>query len=497
MELGYTTVIPTMVPMKRRGEDASQQDTDCDGDLVNDPETSMWYLILGSGPTELDGTSSRNGSVSVVPLHRFIEANSSDTKRNMRIPAALPADTFDATGHPWNAPTGSWGYPVDERGGRGFGTFTLPDANSFISDLITVDMEIQQDYLADVVYFGTVSGTWGDWGGKMYRLVTRKECGADGLQALAQPSEWDLALLLDADKPIVAAPTVATDGFNFWVYFGTGRFFDVQDKIDSSSNAMQTFYGIREPISATDCRTLTWAEVLNVDAPSMPYTITTAGSFPQPRGQLGLLRTDQIGILSTNLLDQANTLICKGDTPDINGDYNDETCLPNAVVPSGGLGGTRSFRNLIDTISGTSYRCGTGTMGTDGWYRNFPLSRERNLGQASLLGGLTNYTTYQPFEVCLADGLSYLQSIYYRTGTAWIEDVFGNVPYNSEPRQENPDRVDLGKGLTTTPNFYLGKESGGKVFVQTSTGRIVEIPQPNLPEKDVKSGRIKWRDIEQ
>jgi type IV pilus assembly protein PilY1 len=497
VELGYTTVISTMVPMKRRGEDASQQDTDCDGDLSADPETSMWYLILGSGPTELDGTSSRNGSVSVVPLHRFIEANLSDTKRNMRIPAALPADTFDATGHPWNAPISSWGYPVDERGGRGFGTFTLPDANSFISDLITVDMEIQQDYLADVVYFGTVSGTWGDWGGKMYRLVTRKECGVDGLQALAQPSEWVPALLFDADKPIVASPTVGTDGFNFWVYFGTGRFFDLEDKIDSSSNAMQTFYGIREPISASDCRTLTWAEVLNADAPSMPYTITTAGSFPQPRGELGLLRTDQIGILSTNLLDQGNTLFCKGDIPDINGDYNDETCLPNTVVPSGGLGGTRSFRNLVDTISGTSFRCGTGTMGTDGWYRNFPYTRERNLGQASLLGGLTNYTTYQPYEVCLADGLSYLHSVYYRTGTAWIEDVFGNVPYNSEPRQENPDRVDLGKGLTTTPNFYLGKESGGKVFVQTSTGRIVEIPQPNLPEKDVKSGRVKWRDIEQ
>ena len=32
--------------------------------------------------------------------------------------------------------------------------------------------------------------------------------------------------------------------------------------------------------------------------------------------------------------------------------------------------------------------------------------------------------------------------------------------------------------------------------IQTSVGQIVEIPQPNLPISNIKSGRIKWRDIE-
>ena len=146
-------------------------------------------------------------------------------------------------------------------------------------------------------------------------------------------------------------------------------------------------------------------------------------------------------------------------------------------------------------MTGTSFRCGLGTVGTDGWYIDFPEDRERNLGQASLLGGLLNFTTYQPFEdICMAEGLSYLNSVHYQTGTAWIEDVFGLS--GNELGLESPARISLGAGLTTTPNIHVGRQEGGKVFIQTSTGRIVEIPQPNLPSKNVKSGRIKWRDIE-
>ena len=55
----------------------------------------------------------------------------------------------------------------------------------------------------------------------------------------------------------------------------------------------------------------------------------------------------------------------------------------------------------------------------------------------------------------------------------------------------------LGKGLSTTPNIHVGENKGSKAFVQTSVGKIKEIPQPNLPEEVIKSGRIKWRDIEQ
>jgi type IV pilus assembly protein PilY1 len=56
--------------------------------------------------------------------------------------------------------------------------------------------------------------------------------------------------------------------------------------------------------------------------------------------------------------------------------------------------------------------------------------------------------------------------------------------------------MSLGAGLSTTPNIHVGEEEGGKAFIQTSVGQIVEIPQPNLPMKNIKTGRIKWWDIE-
>jgi type IV pilus assembly protein PilY1 len=498
VELGYSTIIPTMVPMKVEAEidlDGDSivdpnEDKNCDGDLVGDPAISKWYLALGSGPTEIDGTSSQNGSVSIIPLDRLVSKNPvTDLKKDMRIPAAAPEITEAG----------------DDPEETQYGTVPLPDANSFVSDMITVDLELEKDYLADVMYFGTISGGWSDaggWGGKMYRLVTREECSLTGKQRFAAPDEWDLSLLLDAGKPITSSPTVGTDGKDFWVYFGTGRFFHDSDKIDSSSNALQTFYGIREPIAdGADCGTLTWAEVLDQDATAsflFPYEITTSTVFPVERGQLGLLPVGDIGVLASppGYQDMANTLVCKeGACPA----DNETCCLPSTVLPSATVPypGQRSFRDLVNTISGTSRYCGMGTMGTDGWYRDFPDDRERNLGQATLFGALLNYTTYQPYEdICVAEGLSNLYSVYFQTGTAWIEDVFGNVEYDPYAREENPDRVDLGKGLTTTPSLYSGSQEGEKVFIQTSTGRIVEIPQPNLPGKHVKPGRIKWRDID-
>jgi type IV pilus assembly protein PilY1 len=291
---------------------------------------------------------------------------------------------------------------------------------------------------------------------------------------------------------------VGTDGIDFWVYFGTGRFFDPDDKTDDGSNATQSFYGLREPVKDSsvdpdDCGDLTWATIANSLATgdaAFPYEITTSGIFPRDRGQLGLIQTDQINVLSTNLLNEEDTLTCKNGTLD---------CLPITVksVADGGLGGTRSFMDLIDTISGTSFRCGTGTMGTDGWKRDFTEPRERNLGQASLLAGLVSYTSYRPYtDPCLSEGIGYLYGAYFLTGTPWVEDVFGIVDAESEPRVENPERMALGKGLSTTPNIHVGQEEGGKAFIQTSVGKIVEIPQPKLPNKNVKSGRIKWRDIE-
>jgi type IV pilus assembly protein PilY1 len=355
------------------------------------------------------------------------------------------------------------------------GMFLLPAANSFVSDLVTVDFDLVQNFRADVVYFGTVEGTWdslgGSWGGKLYRLVTHKE-DISGAEVVSKPSEWAGLLsapltnplpLIDVGRPVTAAPAVGWDGENRWVYFGTGRFFDPEDKTDASSNAQDTYYGIKEP---QDCDgNLTWTTV-----EKSPATPTT-----NP-GNRGLLRVDQILVP-----DSSGTVSCIG---------GGDACLP--VVDGSAIA---YFNQLVQYIGGTGCNSSVPT-GVDGWYKEFPASRERNLGQATLLGGLLTFTTYQPWDdVCMPEGLAFLYGVYYQTGTAWQKAVFAPANIGVDADGNVADRLSIGRGLALTPNLHLGLHKGSKAFVQTSTGAIVEIPQPNLPIPNAKSGRKKWNEI--
>jgi type IV pilus assembly protein PilY1 len=56
------------------------------------------------------------------------------------------------------------------------------------------------------------------------------------------------------------------------------------------------------------------------------------------------------------------------------------------------------------------------------------------------------------------------------------------------------DNVELGLGLSATPNIHVGQEKGSKAFAQTSTGAILEIDQPTMPLKNSKTGRVAWEE---
>ncbi|MCG6893692.1 MAG: hypothetical protein LJE65_08815, partial [Desulfobacteraceae bacterium] len=432
-----------------------------------------WYLILGSGPTDVDGTSTQNAKLAVIDLQDLV-----DKSAPFRIEDVAPNSTTEK------------------------GTYTL-DANGWVSDLITIDFDLDANYMADAVYFGTIAGDYyddvndtGGWGGAMYRLVTRK-ADSDGNQIKTEPHEWadlltaqtnatgpnpkkliDLGNLstdnpgisLSIGQPISASPAAGTDGKNFWIYFGTGRFLYDDDKIDTSSNAQNSFYGIKEPMIYSDASgdcvgEFTWE------------TVEYSGTQNTTPGSQGLVRADQILVTAASTGDAA-TLTCEG---------GGAGCLPDS-------GNVDTFAELQDWIAGTGFGCGAGdSSGTDGWYRNFPLDRERNLGQGTLLGGLMTYTTFQPYSsVCQSEGLAYLYGVFYQTGTAYFEPVFITDTDDGIDDSGNvKTTVDLGRGLASTPNLHVGKQEGAKAFVQTSTGTIVEVPQPNLPIKG-KTARHSW-----
>lgn len=418
-EMGFTTAVPTMVPMVAG-------------------EVSEWYLVLGSGPTNFKGESDQTGRVAVISLRELIKGE---------IPFRLPAT------------------PPTEAGPQ-VGSFPLSGhANSFASDLITVDFDL--NFLADSVYFGTVSGGFQEgWGGKVYRLVTAKH--NNGSQVPSQPHEWPGLLtqnplpLIDVGQPVTAAPSAAWDGSNYWIYFGTGRLYN---RLDYDDDNIYTYYGIKEPWNCPLDR-FSWATVERKD--------TDANSYGGTPGQRGLLRVDQIEVLS-NFSAAGALLECRDDEAN--------NCLPPEVT---------NFQQLRYYITG--FGCQSDQTGTDGWYRQFHAAGERNLGQATLLGGLLTYSAYLPSDdVCQPEGFSDLYALFYQTGTAWHRPVFSRFQEPGGVRVQYQQRI--GPGLAITPSLHVGTDTGAKAFLQTSTGAIVGIEQPELPFSEFRTGRESWREI--
>jgi type IV pilus assembly protein PilY1 len=152
-----------------------------------------------------------------------------------------------------------------------------------------------------------------------------------------------------------------------------------------------------------------------------------------------------------------------------------------------------SVNNLGAGISNWSDLTNGIDVNNDGWYLDFQGARERNLGQAALLGEILTFTTYQPDDdVCGAAGESNLYALYYKTGTAYHRSVIGTESTGAGEKIKR--QVSLGKGLAITPNIHVGEKEGSSAFVQKSTGDIVPIEQANPGA--VKSGIITWEPIE-
>jgi type IV pilus assembly protein PilY1 len=382
-DLGFTTSFPAVIYM--------------------DPKNgNQWYLVLGSGPID-----------SVGAFTVALEEASSNQQAKIYI---IDLNAVGAGTTPLKDANGS-SLP-------GAGAFqTISDPDSFISDIIAVDYEL--NYKTNAVYYGTISGEPGAWGGKLRRIVLEDD---------PDPSNWEAeSILIDVEKPISAAPTVATDtDGRFWVYFGTGRFFTRTDVLYTNT---QTFHGVREPW--TDDNNDGYADIDELDW-------TTVSDV-------------------SDLLDVTDASVFAVD-------------LSVTGVP-----GVSYFHELLEEVE--NY---------DGWYLDFPDSGERNLGQGSLLGDLVTFTTYTPTaDVCDFRGTSSLYLLYYKTGTAYYKPVAGTDSQTDEVIKT----LDLGEGMTTTPNLFSQDGTNETTaFVQSSTGAIITIDETN--PGTTTSGKISWQEEE-
>jgi type IV pilus assembly protein PilY1 len=213
-------------------------------------------------------------------------------------------------------------------------------------------------------------------------------------------------------------------------------------------------------------------------------------------GEKGLLNVSEILVEESPTIKQAD-LNCVNTVTGAAYDPVQYSCLPVSLQDP-------QYANLyyLAQYIGGIGDCSSDPMDNcvDGWYKEFyPYeNREKNVGQATLLGGLVTFTTYQPFnDVCQAEGNAYLYGVYYITGTAWHQNIFGT---NGTDQQYTKEKQDLGRGLATTPNLHVGSgggdDQGAKAFVQTSTGEIKEIEQENLPIRNYRTGRSLWKEVD-
>lgn len=453
-ELGYTTGSATAIPMLRCDITTLTGTSDCTA--AGWPMD--WYLAFGSGPHSaaagaagpaagMQGLSDQTGRVYVMKL------GGSGTRVT---DIAVPSLASVGTGQTIIGTSPSFGTPpslvasflpgqCSDTSKPNSSQCVAPAAwttnldDSFFGDFIAVDYDL--DFRTESLYFGSVydalSGSHDTHKGALHRLVANDN---------PDPTTWTLNMFYDAESPVTAAPSVATDGERAWIYFGTGRLFSAkEDKAIATTNPPTQFLGLKEHYGDTGLMDLYMANgglLVNVtNVVVAEGGVLTPTPIPLTTGALDA---------SINEFAELREKIAELDTDTT----NDEK----------------------DVYHGWKIELGPG---------------ERVIGQPAILGDIVTFTSYIPsIDPCEPEGVSWLWAPYFRTGTAFYKSVVGKTAASGGDVLR---KVSLGKGLATTPNIHTGAGDGTKAFVQSSTGAILSIEQTNPGV--VKSGIRSWREL--
>jgi type IV pilus assembly protein PilY1 len=411
-----------------------------------DPSGAKWVAVFGSGPTGYDARSTQRAQFYAVDL---------------------------VAGPSYQPSSGAF---------RGV-VYSTGDTNSFMGDITALDANL--DYRVDVLYAGNVicnsatvspcSGGTPVWVGKLYRLTTGgaragspdpTNLAAWGLTASgAQVPTVLLATFTCGPTPctgstpagpITASPALTADNNNnFWVFFGTGRFFSQNDKTTSDP---QYAFGVKDPV-----------------ANSTACTESTTTSCQK-----------------NNLLDVSNVSVCLTGVG---------TCGTTTSQVTG-ISGITDYSSLVNRITNTT----NPALSMDGWFVTLPNAGERSLSKPTVLGGSVFFTTFLPVtDLCTAAGTGNLYALYYLTGGAYTQSMIGTSPSGTTTTINRS--LSLGTGLPSAMAVQIGAQGTGASgvassagcagrltgYIQASTGVLGQVcGQPAL---SLWSRLISWRDL--
>jgi len=355
------------------------------------------------------------------------------------------------------------GEPFKNTAGKDW-LFETTDADAFLNASASLDKEL--NYNVDAIYLSEAhAGPGGKPLGAVYKITIPWECTAADCTSVpygntkqgeyaTDPQKWTMAKFFDAPRPITAPPSLSIDFYDaVWVYFGTGRYFSDSDKTTTDTEYL---IGVKDPF-------------FNFEHSSDPDTAFQDNYYHNYAKSLPLDTT-----ASSNLLDA--------------GDY---------TVVEPGL-----VYDAADSLFGdfNSFRLEQ-RKGYNGWLRPLPISGERCLTKPTLFGGLALFTSFLPNrdDVCGAEGSSFLNALYFETGTANSEAVFTNgtttITLKGESVEKIDERTDLGTGMASSPAIHAGNtpDETATAFVQQSTGQVKDITID--PALKVRSGLRSWQDM--
>lgn len=288
-------------------------------------------------------------------------------------------------------------------------------------------------YNVDAVYIGAANYTGSQWQGMMYKINTRF---ADTVPS-DDPDNWTLYSLFESERPITAAPALSVDGLdNVWVFFGTGRFQEMADRVTTEQNYL---IGIKDPYFNSQR-----ADYYHNNGTAYPLSLTN------------LFYANPYEILSG----------------------------PGTIHPlAGGLSRITDWNTLLSVVRNTEDQSAFKDY-FDGWYRELdPKSdpgtpSERIISKPSILNGVVFTPVYIPDDdICGFGGYTDIYGVYYETGTPLWKHIF-----NTDTREEgDPDSVAyrLETGEVGPPpsalGVHIGKQSGASLFTQTGNGSVLKI----------------------